>query len=94
MSKIENEIEFLFIDMEWNQRAGTKDLEGREPIQIGLLGTDGRFKNTKLFEKSVMEYTDEVAKIHEELHKKSRIKKFFFQATTSRPCNFQIYILK
>ncbi len=36
MLNIETKIEFLFIDMEWNQKSGTKGLEGREPIQIEL----------------------------------------------------------
>ena len=35
------------------------------------------FKNTNVFEKNVMAYADEVAKIHEELHKKSKSKKEF-----------------
>ena len=33
------------------------------------------FKNARVFEKSVMEYADEVAKIHQELHEKSKSKK-------------------
>ena len=35
------------------------------------------FKNARVFEKSVMEYADEVAKIHQELHEKSKSKKEF-----------------
>lgn len=50
---IEDRIEFLFIDMEWNQKSGTKDLEGRELIQIGLLGTDACLEETKLFSKGI-----------------------------------------
>lgn len=50
---IEDRIDFLFIDMEWNQKAGTKDLEGREPIQIGLLGADECLEETKLFSKGI-----------------------------------------
>ena len=50
---IEDKIEFLFIDMEWNQKSGTKDLEGREPIQIGLLGADAYLEDTKLFSKGI-----------------------------------------
>lgn len=50
---IEDKIEFLFIDMEWNQKSGTKDLEGREPIQIGLLGADVYLEDTKLFSKGI-----------------------------------------
>ena len=50
---IEDKIEFLFIDMEWNQKSGTKDLEGKEPIQIGLLGADACLEETKLFSKGI-----------------------------------------
>ena len=35
------------------------------------------FKYTKVFEKNVMEYTDKVAEIHKELHKKAEDKKEF-----------------
>ena len=52
-SSIEDKIEFLFIDMEWNQKLGTKDLEGREPIQIGLLGADANLEEKKLFSKGI-----------------------------------------
>ena len=34
-------------------------------------------KNTRIFEKSVMKYADEVAQIHQELHEKSKNKKEF-----------------
>ena len=34
-------------------------------------------KNTRIFEKSVMKYADEVAQIHQELHEKSKNKKAF-----------------
>ena len=39
-------IEYLFVDIEWNQTPGTKDIEDREPIQIGIIGTD-EFMNIK-----------------------------------------------
>ena len=39
--------------MEWNQKLGTKDLEGREPIQIGLLGADANLEEKKLFSKGI-----------------------------------------
>ena len=41
--------DFLFVDMEWNQKAGTSDLVDREPIQIGLIGTDANLEKRKLF---------------------------------------------
>ena len=50
---IEDRIEFLFVDMEWNQKTGTKDLEGREPIQIALMGADECLEETKLFSKGI-----------------------------------------
>ena len=34
-------------------------------------------KNTKVFEKNIMEYGEKVTKIHEELHKKAKDKKEF-----------------
>ena len=34
--KIEDKIEFLFIDMEWNQKSGTTDIDGRER-KVGLM---------------------------------------------------------
>ena len=45
--------EFLFLDIEWNQRAGTTDIENREPIQIGIIGTDEKLENPKLFSKGI-----------------------------------------
>ncbi len=30
-------IEYLFLDIEWNQAPGTSDLDGREAIQIGVV---------------------------------------------------------
>lgn len=47
------EFEYLFIDMEWNQREGTQDIQNREPIQIGLIGTDENLENIKLFSKYI-----------------------------------------
>ncbi|WP_418418204.1 hypothetical protein [Blautia sp.] len=34
------ELEYLFVDVEWNQAPGTKDLEGREPVQIAAIATN------------------------------------------------------
>ena len=44
---------YLFVDMEWNQKAGTGDVSNREPTQIALLGTDDNFGNAKLFSKNI-----------------------------------------
>lgn len=51
--KEEESYKFLFIDIEWNQKAGTADLLNREPIQIGLIGTDENLENSKLFSKNI-----------------------------------------
>ena len=52
-SKIYDEYEYLFIDIEWNQKAGTSDIDNREPIQIAVIGTDKDLKCQKLFSKSI-----------------------------------------
>lgn len=44
---------YLFIDIEWNQKSGTSDIANREPIQIGIIGTDENLECQKLFSKSI-----------------------------------------
>lgn len=51
--KQEENFKYLFIDMEWNQKAGTQDVENREPIEIGLIGTDENLEDKKLFSKFI-----------------------------------------
>lgn len=60
----EEKFEFLFVDMEWNQKVGTQDVANREPIQIGLIGTDDNLDNIKLFSKSMR--LDDVGTLTEE----------------------------
>ena len=38
--KMAETFECLFVDMEWNQTPGTKGIEDREPVQIGIVATD------------------------------------------------------
>lgn len=38
--KMAETFEYLFVDMEWNQTPGTKGIEDREPVQIGIVATD------------------------------------------------------
>lgn len=45
--------EYLFLDIEWNQANGTTDLSGREPVQIGIIGTDEFLEKKKSFSKYV-----------------------------------------
>ena len=45
--------EYLFIDIEWNQKLGTSDAANREPIQIGVIGTDKKMECKKIFSKSI-----------------------------------------
>lgn len=52
-SKVWEKYEYLFIDIEWNQKAGTSDVENREPIQIGIIAADENLECQKLFSKSI-----------------------------------------
>ena len=47
------ELEYLFVDVEWNQAPGTKDLEGREPVQIAAIATNSDFYIAKMFSKAI-----------------------------------------
>ena len=38
--KMAETFEYLFVDMEWNQTPGTKGIEDRERVQIGIVATD------------------------------------------------------
>ena len=38
--RVTETFEYLFVDMEWNQTPGTKGIEDREPVQIGIVATD------------------------------------------------------
>lgn len=46
-------IEYLFLDIEWNQTPGTSDLEGREAIQIGIVAADEQIQKVKTFSKAI-----------------------------------------
>lgn len=65
--------DFLFVDMEWNQKAGTSDLVDREPIQIGLIGTDANLEKRKLFSKSIR--LDDASTLTEETCKLTHVNK-------------------
>lgn len=45
--------EYLFVNIAWNQKPGTTEMDGREMIKIGLLGTDEDLEMKKLFSKAV-----------------------------------------
>lgn len=47
------DFEFLFVDIEWNQKAGTDDIDNRGPVQIGLIGTDESLDIKKSFSKGI-----------------------------------------
>lgn len=53
MARLQEKVEYLFIDMEWNQKAGTQDVANREPIQIGLIGANEHLDEVKRFGKSI-----------------------------------------
>lgn len=53
-AKLEKEqLEYLFLDLEWNQPPGTTDLEDREAVQIGILAADVQLKQVKIFSKTI-----------------------------------------
>ena len=53
-AKRENEqFEYLFLDIEWNQAPGTTGLEGREAIQIGVVAADAKMQKVKIFSKAI-----------------------------------------
>lgn len=45
--------EYLFIDIEWNQRPGTTGIEDREPIQIGIVAADESLLEKKTFSRAI-----------------------------------------
>lgn len=45
--------EYLFVDIEWNQTPGTNGIEDREPIQIGIVGTDENMNLKKTFSRAM-----------------------------------------
>lgn len=47
------ELEYLFVDVEWNQAPGTKELEEREPVQIAAIATNSDFYIAKMFSKAI-----------------------------------------
>lgn len=50
---MKTQIEFLFLDMEWNQEPGSTELEGREAIQIGVVAADKNLQQIKIFSSSM-----------------------------------------
>ena len=46
------QLEYLFLDLEWNQALGTTGLDGREAIQIGVVAADTNIQKTKTFSQS------------------------------------------
>lgn len=65
--------EYLFLDMEWNQKAGTSDVEHREPIQIGMIGTDAGLEIKKTFSKGIR--LENVETLTEETSKTAHVTK-------------------
>ena len=43
------QLEYLFLDLEWNQVPGTTGVDGREAIQIGVVVADIKIQKTKIF---------------------------------------------
>ncbi len=47
------QLEYLFLDLEWNQAPGTTGVDGREAIQIGVVAADIKIQKTKIFSKAI-----------------------------------------
>ena len=47
------QLEYLILDLEWNQAPGTTGLDGREAIQIGVVAADTKIQKTKIFSKAI-----------------------------------------
>lgn len=47
------QLEYLFLDLEWNQALRTTGLDGREAIQIGVVAADTNIQKTKTFSKAI-----------------------------------------
>lgn len=45
--------EYLIVDIEWNQAEETSGLEGRDPVQIGIIGLDENLENIKTFSRGI-----------------------------------------
>lgn len=45
--------EYLLLDIEWNQAEGTSGIEGREPVQIAIVGIDEQLEKQKIFSKAI-----------------------------------------
>lgn len=49
----EKQVEYLFLDIEWNQAPGTTELGGREAIQIAAVAVDAEMQKIKTFSKAI-----------------------------------------
>lgn len=47
------EIEYLFVNLKWNQISETEDIEYREPIQIGIVAANKDLQKEKIFSKAI-----------------------------------------
>ena len=47
------QLEYLFLDIEWNQAPGTTGLDGREAVQIGVVAADAKMQKVKTFSKAI-----------------------------------------
>lgn len=43
------QVEYLFLDLEWNQPCGTTELADREAVQIGIVAADAQLKQLRSF---------------------------------------------
>lgn len=47
------QVEYLFLDLEWNQPCGTTELADREAVQIGIVAADAQLKQLRSFSRVI-----------------------------------------
>lgn len=53
LRKEKDQVEYLFLDLEWNQPCGTTELADREAIQIGIVAADAQLKQLRTFSRAI-----------------------------------------
>ena len=53
LRKEKEQVEYLFLDLEWNQPCGTTELADREAIQIGIVAADAQLKQLRTFSRAI-----------------------------------------
>ena len=53
LRKEKEQVEYLFLDLEWNQPCGTTELADREAVQIGIVAADAQLKQLRSFSRVI-----------------------------------------